>query len=58
MAAHTKEQRAARDAPKETQQEDVGGSDGLIPVAKNGETLRVHPVALKQHQALGWKVVE
>ncbi len=26
----------------------------LIPVTKHGEYLEVHPVALAQHEALGW----
>ncbi|GDY37695.1 HeH/LEM domain-containing protein [Acidovorax sp. NB1] len=26
----------------------------LIPVTKHGEYLEVHPVALSQHEALGW----
>lgn len=26
----------------------------LIPVTKHGEYLEVHPVALTQHEALGW----
>lgn len=30
----------------------------LIAVTKDGETLDVHPVALKQHQGLGWKLVD
>lgn len=29
-------------------------SEILIPVAKDGEYLEVHPTTLKAHQSLGW----
>ena len=30
----------------------------LIPVTKDGETMRVHPTALRQHAELGWRIAE
>lgn len=30
----------------------------LIPVAKDGEYLEVHPTALSQHKQLGWRECE
>lgn len=32
--------------------------DELILVEKDGEQIRVHPLALEDHKRLGWKVVE
>lgn len=32
-------------------------ADELIEVTKDGETIRVHPLALEDHKRLGWKVV-
>jgi hypothetical protein len=32
-------------------------SDELILVEKDGEQIRVHPLALANHKQLGWKVV-
>lgn len=33
-------------------------SDELILVEKDGEQIRIHPLALEDHKRLGWKVVE
>ena len=33
-------------------------SDGLILIEKDGERIRVHPLSLENHLALGWTVVE
>jgi hypothetical protein len=30
----------------------------LVPVEKDGETIRVHTSQVEQHQRLGWKVKE
>ena len=32
--------------------------DELILVEKDGEQIRIHPLALEDHKRLGWKVVE
>lgn len=32
-------------------------ADELIEVTKDGETIRVHPLALEDHKRLGWVVV-
>jgi hypothetical protein len=55
MAGLTREQRAEREAAKESKDEPV--ADGLVEVTKNGQTLRVHPSCLKAHHAAGWKLV-
>lgn len=40
---------ALRDAPK--------GDDGLVEMAKAGETLRVNPATVDAHKKAGWKLV-
>lgn len=37
--------------------EKVEAKDKLVKVAKDGKTLDVHPTALEDHAALGWRVV-
>lgn len=32
--------------------------DEMILVEKDGEHIRIHPLALEDHKRLGWKVVE
>ena len=36
---------------------DVVDVTGLVAVVKDGETIHVNPLVLKEHQNLGWKVV-
>lgn len=40
--------------PKKEQHDD----SGLIPMAKDGEQILVHPSCVKAHEQAGWKVVE
>jgi hypothetical protein len=32
-------------------------SDQFVPMFKDGETIRVHPDIVKEHETLGWVVV-
>lgn len=51
MAGLTKEQRAERAAQRAAHVD-----DGLVEMVKGSETSRVHPTAVKSHQAAGWKL--
>lgn len=55
MAGLTRAQRAEREAEK--QPDPVAPvDDGLVPMEKAGESMRVHPTCVKAHIAAGWKV--
>lgn len=53
MANLTREQRAAREAEKAAA---THADDGLIPMAKDGVVLEVHPSCVADHQRLGWEL--
>lgn len=42
----------------EEQPEVAGEDDGLIPVTKDGQTIRVCKAQVEQHQRLGWALAE
>jgi len=39
-------------------QDDKPKKDGLVPMTKNGETIRVHPTCINGHELAGWKFAE
>lgn len=41
---------------KNDQEQEV--RDDLVPMTKNGETIRVHPTCVKGHTLAGWKAAE
>jgi hypothetical protein len=54
MAENEKDE-SVKDEKKKDENPSKG--DGLVSIEKNGEKLRVNPVALQQHIDLGWKTV-
>lgn len=52
--------RQKKTAPEQVQDQTAPEQvqDGLVPMAKDGEVLDVHPSCVKAHESAGWKVVE
>lgn len=51
--ANEVDEKAAKAIPKQQAKEPV--DDGLVPVSKDGETLRVHPSCVEAHKKTGWR---
>ncbi|MGY2258121.1 hypothetical protein [Pseudomonas sp. SDO55104_S430] len=63
QAAHTAKAQEALDAAaaaaaaKKSEPEEEVDNSHLIAVAKDGETIHVHPTCLAAHRLIGWKEV-
>ncbi|MCX5875306.1 MAG: hypothetical protein NT087_03210 [Deltaproteobacteria bacterium] len=56
-ATEAAEKEAAEKAAAEAAEKEAAES-GLVAMAKEGETLEVHPTCVDAHLAAGWDVVE
>lgn len=57
MAGLTREQRAAKAAANQNDDDSASQSAGLVAMRKDGEIVYVHPTCVKSHQDAGWQVI-
>lgn len=43
--------------PRKQESSDVQIESGLVRMAKDGETIDVHPSCVKAHEQIGWRIV-
>lgn len=56
MAGLTREQRAAKAAANQNDDDSASQSAGLVAMLKDGETTYVHSTCVQSHKDAGWQV--
>lgn len=56
MAGLTREQRAAKAAANQNDDDSASQSAGLVAMRKGGEIVYVHSTCVQSHKDAGWKV--